>query len=697
MESNVSLKTYHHYISELNSDSLLLDTEVRYKKLMYIIRVADEYYYKLDNPLLSDSEYDTYFSELKKIETEHPEWISSHSPTQKIFNAKRTELNQVRHMVPMLSLENSYNANDLIEWDKKNKAALGHSNFTYTIEPKYDGAGISLVYSDNLLTIAATRGDGVSGEDISHNVSAIPSIPVTIQNSDGITFEVRGEVVIKKDDFLKVNSERQAEGLNVFANPRNAASGSLRMLNPQETKKRKLHAILYHISYIQSEQYQQWQESHYATIKQLHELGFVTPYHEMKVCKDIHEVIEYSQQIEAQRDSLPYEIDGMVVKINETNYQDDLGQTTHHPRWAMAIKFKAKQATSILENVEFQVGRTGTITPVAKIKPVALGGVTISSISLFNEENILLKDIQLNDTVLIERAGDVIPYIVKSIPELRSENAKPIVFPSECPVCSHQLHKSQDEAVWRCQNPNCEAQIIERIKHFVSKDAMDIRSLGEANIKRFYELGFIKSIADIYRLPYDKISELEKFGVKSVENLQKAIENSKTQNLHRIIFAFGIRHVGETMAKTIERHIKSHLYEVSSWSIEEMLSLEDVGPKVAQSIYDFFHNEDNLRLLEELKSLGVIFDKKVDIAQEGSQKFSGKTFLVTGTLENFKRSEIESMIESNGGKILSGVSAKLNYLIVGADAGSKLEKAKKLGTVKLLSESDIITMIQEGE
>lgn len=695
MSNNLQLAQFKSYIADLSSGKIAFDHKA-YNQLLYVLITADAYYYKYDNPLLSDVEYDNFFSQLKALEVANPDWVTPQSPTQRIFNSKRSELSSVTHMVPMLSLSNSYNAEDLIEWDKRNRESLGHNAFTYTIEPKYDGAGISCVYTDNILQVASTRGDGVTGEDITLNAFAIPSIPSTIHQGDNITFEVRGEVVIKKSDFKKVNEDRLNENLNPFANPRNAASGSLRMLDPLEVKKRNLHVIMYHVSYTQADSQQDWERSHLATLQQLNEWGFNTPIKEIKLCQNIQEVIDYSAHIESIRDNLPYEIDGMVVKVNEAIHQDSLGQTSHHPRWAMAIKFKARQATSTLLNVEFQVGRTGSITPVAKIQPVSVGGVTISSISLFNEENILQKDIRINDTVLIERAGDVIPYVVKSIKELRPENTEVIEFPKECPVCDHPLFRPEGEAAWRCVNMNCRAQVIERLRHFVSKDAMDIRSLGESNIKRFYELGLLTRIIDIYELPFDKISQLDKFGEKSVINLKEAIEKSKSQPLHRVIFALGIRHVGETMAKNIERAINHSIYEVKDWSIDDMLKLEDVGPKVAQSIYNFFQDYENIALLQALEERGVQLTKKDEpLTSEGELILSGLTFLITGTLANYKRSQLEEKIESKGGKILSGVSSKLNYLVVGKDAGSKLEKAKKLNTIKIISEEDIIAMLGE--
>ena len=381
----------------------------------------------------------------------------------------------------------------------------------------------------------------------------------------------------------------------------------------------------------------------------------------------------------------------MVIKVNDFELQDRMGMTSHHPRWAMAFKFKARQATSKLLRVEYQVGRTGNIGPVAKLEPVAIGGVTVSSVSLFNEDVIREKDLRIGDTVLVERAGDVIPYIVKSLHELRTGKEQPIKFPSTCPACGTELYRAEEEAAWRCTNINCSAQVLERLMHFASKDAMDIRGLGEANIRKFYELGLLRSIPQIYQLDFDAIAQLEGFGKKSIDNLKTAIENSKAQPLHRLIFALGIRFVGETMAKTLA-HAVSHLSDLQKFDEEALQNLEDVGPKVAGSIVQFFNNKDNITMLKELETLGLTLrnDQK-QYASSGN--LQGLTFLFTGTLPTLKRSDAEAMVEKNGGQILGGVSAKLNYLVVGEDAGSKLDKAKKLNTVKIISEKEFLNMI----
>ena len=409
------------------------------------------------------------------------------------------------------------------------------------------------------------------------------------------------------------------------------------------------------------------------------------------MCNGINDVVKYCTEFEAKRDDLPYEIDGMVVKVNNIALQEKLGMTSHHPRWAIAYKFKARQATTKLIGIEFQVGRTGAVTPVAKLEPVAIGGVTVSSISVHNEEYINEKDLRIGDSVLIERAGDVLPQIVKSLPDVRKGTEHKIVFPNSCPVCHTKLFKEEEEAVWRCVNIDCPAQVVERIIHFVSKDAMDIRGLGDANVRKFYDLKLLQDIPGVYSLDFKKIGELEGFGKRSIDNLQSAIEASKKQPLHRLIYALGIRFVGETTAKTLAQAVKN-LLDIKNFTIEELLLLEDVGPKVAGSIHHFFSNKQNIEMLHELEKLGIQFsNEKKQLSTTGN--LSGQTFLFTGTLPTLKRSEAEAMVEEQGGQIVSGVSAKLNYLVVGEDAGSKLDKAKKMNTVKIISEEEFLKMI----
>ncbi len=672
----------------------------RIDRLRAVINYNDWKYYVQDNPVLADAEYDALFRQLKEIEAAHPDLVTADSPTQRIALGLSEQFTSVAHLVPMLSLDNSYNADDLREWDRRCREGAKENSIVYTVEPKYDGAGISLYYEDDRLVRGATRGDGIMGEDITVNIKQIKSIPLSapLSKKQIQSLEIRGEVLIQKETFKKYNEQRIAEGLAPLANPRNAASGTLRILDPREVAKRGLSAILYNVSYhttVDDQPDPEVLSTHYGTLEWLYSIGFNSPVKNMKLCKNIDEVIDYCLQFEQQRDDLPYEIDGMVIKVNSLDIQDRLGMTTHHPRWAIAFKFKARQATTKLERVEFQVGRTGIIAPVAKVAPVHIGGVTVTSISLFNEDVIREKDLKIGDTVLVERAGDVVPYIVKSSPELRTGTEQDIVFPKECPICSEEIVKAEGDAAWRCVNINCPAQVVERIMHFASKDAMDIRNLGEANIRRFYELGLLKDIAGIYNLDFDKVRQLEKFGEKSVVNLQSAIEKSKQQPLNRVIYGLGIRYVGETTAKTLA-HAVAHLKDFTTWTVDDFCTLEDIGPKVASSTYQFFQEEENIHLLDQLEAMGLTLashHKKAAGNEDGT--LSGKTFLFTGTLSHFKRNDAEAMVEERGGKLLSGVSSKLDYLVVGTDAGSKLEKAKKLGTVKILTEQEFLELVKE--
>ena len=677
------------------------------------VLVFHEYrYYILNDPLLTDSEYDILYKALEKLESENPKSVTPDSPTQRVARELTKSFPTVNHLVPMLSLENSYNAEDLVDWDRKVRELTGLNTVEYCVEPKFDGASISLIYENDLLARGATRGDGVQGDEITTNIKQIRSVPLSAAFSRyGIEqVEIRGEALINKENFKKYNQQLAEQQLAPLANPRNAAAGSLRIKDPREVSRRNLEVFLYHISYYSSTENLDIDKGEMAGADQAHaarsrkaplthsdslemlwDLGFRSPKKEKKVFKSIQSVIEYCLDFESGRDHLPYEIDGMVIKVNEFALQDKMGMTTHHPRWAIAFKFKARQATSKLLKVEFQVGRTGSITPVAKIEPVPIGGVTVGSVSLFNEDVVRQKDLRIGDTVLVERAGDVIPYIVKPLAELRSGKEKKIVFPTHCPACGDELVRVPDEAVLRCVNINCPAQVVERIIHFVSKDAMDIRSFGAANVLKFYELGFLKDVPGIYQLPFDRIAELEGFGEKSITNLRTAIEDSKKQPLHRVIYALGIRYVGETTAKTLSKAVK-YLLDFKDFSLEELQALEDVGPKVAGSIYQFFENRDNIKMLAKLESLGLNFRSSRSERSSGGS-LADQNFLFTGSLNELKRSEAEAMVEAQGGKILSGVSSKLNYLVVGEEAGSKLEKAKKIPSIKILSEKEFLRFI----
>jgi DNA ligase (NAD+) len=666
--------------------------------LRKVLRFHEYRYYILNDPMVSDSEYDQLYKKLEKFEKENPLIITSDSPTQRVGSSLNADFVTVPHLVSMLSLENSYNAEDLIDWDNRLKTLTDNQKITFSAEPKYDGASISLIFENNLLVRGATRGDGTAGDDITANIRQIGSIPLSAKFSNyGIKkIEIRGEVLLNKENFKKYNEALAEEGLAPLANPRNAAAGSLRMKDPASVRKRKLEAILYHVSFIELnekglEKYPDILNTHSGILQMLSECGFKTPVKEKKLFNNIEEVVHFCDEFENKRDELPYEIDGIVVKVNEIEIQQQVGSTTHHPRWAIAYKFKARQATSKLLNVEFQVGRTGSITPVAKIEPVHIGGVTVTSVSLFNEGFIEEKDLRLGDTVIVERAGDVIPYIVKPLSELRTGDEQKIIFPTHCPVCGDALVKPEGEAVWRCVNINCPAQVVERIIHLVSKDAMDIKTFGEASVRKFYELGLISDIPSVYSIDFEKIASLEGFKQKSVDNLRSAIENSKKQNLNRLIYGLGIRYVGETTAKTLSKSVDT-IFDLTKFSSEDLQELQDIGTKVAESVFDFFHNEDNIKMLEELADKGL--NTKGDKAEPVTGKLSGYTFLFTGTLPTLKRNAAEKLAEENGGKLLSSVSANLNYLVSGESAGSKLAKAQKIKSVKIISEEDFLNLIQ---
>ena len=663
--------------------------------LREVLRFHEYRYYIMDDPLIADVEYDQLYKTLEALEEENPDLITQDSPTQRVGKSLTKDFPTVQHLVPMLSLQNSYNSDDLIDFDRKARELTRQEEIEYCVEPKFDGASISLVYEDDRLVRGATRGDGVRGDDITPNIRQIRTIPLMAAFSEhGLqTVEIRGEVLINKNNFKKFNEALIAQSAAPLANPRNAASGTLRIKDPLEVSRRKLEAFTYHISYYTLSGKDGEPQKHSETLELLWELGFRSPDKEKKVFKGIQAVIDYCNAFEVQRDDLPYEIDGMVIKVNDFKLQDKMGMTTHHPRWAIAYKFKARQATSKLLRVEYQVGRTGNIGPVAKIEPVHIGGVTVGSISLFNEDNIKDKDIRIGDTVLVERAGDVIPYIVKAMHELRTGDEQPIVFPTNCPACGDELYRAEEEAAWRCTNINCSAQVLERLMHFASKDAMDIRGLGEANIEKFYKLGLLKTIPEIYTLDFEQIGTLEGFGKKSIDNLRTAIEASKQQPLHRLIFALGIRFVGETTAKTLA-HAVHHLLHLKDFTEEQLMALEDIGPKVANSVYTFFQNDDNIQILQQLESLGLQLSNNNKQHSSGGN-LEGLTFLFTGTMLHLKRSEAEELVEQNGGKIVSGVSSKLSYLVVGEDAGSKLEKAKKIASVKIISEADFLKMLEK--
>lgn len=673
-----------------------------------LLLIYHEYrYYILNDPVVSDFEYDQLYKQLEAIEEQHPEWVTSDSPTQRVSADLTEDFASVAHLTPMLSLANSYNADDLIEFDAQIKRFVNlppDTPISYAVEPKFDGSSIALVYENDKLVRAATRGNGAIGEEITANARVIRSIPLQAGFSQRgwHTVEVRGEVLIRKDMFKKMNDQRAKDDLPLFANARNTAAGGLRIKDPKEVARRGLEAFVYTLGYGVDGNGADVLSSlatHTESLDYLASLGFKVPTAERTRCSNIEEVVAFCQRWQEQREAYPYEIDGMVVKVDSRELQDRCGYTSHHPRWAIAFKFQAKQATTKLLHVEYQVGKIGSITPVAKVEPVPLAGVTISSISLHNEDFITSKDLRLGDTVLIERAGDVIPYIVKAMPELRTGAETPIAFPRVCPVNTTDtpvtLVREEGEAAWRCPTCVCGAQDLERMVFHVSKDAMDIEGLGESIIRRFFELGWLRNIADIYRLDYDRIAAMEGFGPKSAANLKTSIEKAKGNPIQRLLHSLSIHHVGKKVSKLLAAEVP-HLLDLKDWTVDDFTHIKDIGPVVAENIVAFFAQPTNVQMLQQLEELGVNLQQtdedRPKIAAADAPLHS-KTILFTGALQTMSRKEAQERAENAGAKNISAVSSKLDILVVGEDAGSKLKKARELGTVQILTEEEFLKIL----
>ncbi|MFT5645411.1 MAG: DNA ligase (NAD+) [Aureispira sp.] len=685
--------------------SIEVNATQQVKELSEIIPYHEWRYYILDQPLLSDFEYDTLFKKLESLEASFPNLLHPNSPTQRVSNDLTDHFSTVEHLTPMLSLENSYNAEDLNSFDERIKKMIGteipDTGIEYCVEPKFDGGTIVLVYENDLLVRAATRGNGAQGDDITPNAKAIRTIPLKANFSKyGIQkVELRGEVLIRKDLFENINENRLKEGKQLFANTRNAATGGLRLKDPKQVMERALDAFIYQMGFatnIEGDDVLNQFENHNQQIETLAKLGFKVPVInvERTVCQDIASVSTYCDQWQAQREAYPFEIDGMVVKVNRLDLQELCGYTSHHPRWAIAFKFKAKQATTKLLDIDYQVGRTGAVTPVARLETVDLAGAKISNVSLHNADFIKEKDIRIGDTVLVERAGDVIPYIVKTMAELRDGSEKSVVYPTTCPVCSSELDRPEGEAVWRCINASCEALVVGKMIHFVSKNAMNIDGFGEAYIERFYKEGMLHSLADIYRLDYKTIAFFEGFGNRSAEKLQVAIEQTKNNPAHRLLFALGIRHIGRTNSKILMAEA-AKVQDLANWSLEQLCELRDIGPIVAQQVVDVFSRPETIALLDEFEALGVNVyqlesEKKKEVALDAP--LAGKTVVFTGTLTQIKRDQAKELVANAGGKAVGSVSAKLSYLVAGEKAGSKLKKAQDLG-VSILTEQEFLTLI----
>ena len=657
-------------------------------------------YYVLDSPEISDAEYDELMRELGQLEEKYPQFLTPDSPTQRVGAAPVEAFGVVEHPLPLLSLGNAFSYDELMAWYNRTTKLVAGEKFDLAGEHKIDGLAVALTYVNGQFTSGATRGDGFRGEDITQNLRTIRSIPLSVPKDAPPRFEVRGEVFLPKAGFHKLNQERAAEGLPLFANPRNAAAGSVRQLDPRITAKRPLDIYIYMLGYAEGKA---TPPTHWETMEYLKSLGFkINPYN--KLLTAINEVEEFHYAWAERREGLPYEADGIVVKVNRLDLQERLGNIGHEPRWAIAYKFPAVQGTTHLIDIGISVGRTGTLNPYAILEPVSVGGVTIKSAALHNEDDIRRKDIRIGDTVLVQRAGEVIPEVVEPIKSKRSGKEKEFsllekLFNSQkqrpaCPACGAEVVKPEGEVMYYCSNAACPAQIQERLEHFVSQGGMDIRGIGESNSALLLREGLVNNVADLYDLKNkrDQLLKLERTGEKSITNMLKAIEKSKDTPLARLIFALGIRHVGEEMAEVLAGHFGS-MNKLANASREELMSITTVGPKIADSIATFFRQKENRQIIARLRKAGVRLE---ETAQPKEQPLAGMEFVITGRLETFPREEAEARIKALGGTTKDNVTKKTTYLVVGADPGSKLAKAQELGT-NLLTEKELLRLLKKTE
>jgi DNA ligase (NAD+) len=670
------------------------DLQQKAKKLREEILGADYKYYALAQPDIDDYTYDRKMKELQALEANNPELITDDSPTQRVGGMVSNEFPSVRHEVPMLSLANSYDENDLFEFDKRIKGLIPGEKYQYACELKFDGLAVSMIYRNGVLVQGATRGDGVIGDEITNNLRTIRSVPLRLDNSSGVfkklDIEVRGEVFFNLKDFFKINEEQEAAGEKKYANPRNTAAGTLKLKDSREVAARKLNMFCYYLRHLEGSE-QRKLTSHWDNLQKLKKLRL--PVNDFtRVFDTIEEVKKFCEEIEVKRDKLPYEIDGVVVKIDSLKQQEEIGNIAKSPRWAIAYKFKAKQAVTKLNKITLQVGRVGTITPVAELEPVFLAGSTISRATLHNTDEIERKDIRENDWVKIEKGGDVIPKVVEVVKERRQKNSKPYKISAKCPVCGTAILRTEGEANYYCPNNLCPAQIQGRLEHFVARTAMDIEGLGYSIIEKFVQLGYLKDITDIYKLKIreKELKKIEGFGEKSIDNILSSIEKSKERQFDKVLFAIGIRHVGDRTARILAKKFKN-VDNLINASQEEINNVHEIGPKIAESVYNFFHKKPNLQLIEKLKKAGLKFE--TEGGGTSSNKFEGLTFVLTGTLEKYKREEAGAIIENLGGKVSSSVSKKTSYVLAGAEAGSKLDKAKELG-VKVIDEKEFEKLIK---
>lgn len=666
-----------------------MSIELKITTLREELRQHNYNYYVLDNPTISDYDFDMKLKELQALEVAHPEFYDPNSPTLRVGGEVTKNFNTVVHDYRMYSLDNSYSKEDLLDWEKRIHKILDSDDIQYTCELKYDGASICITYENGQLLRAVTRGDGIQGDEVTTNVKTIKSVPLQLRGDYPERFDIRGEIILPIEGFNKMNEERIANGEQPYMNPRNTASGSLKLQDSAETAKRPLECYLYSIKANRLPFNTQFEGLNAARA-----YGFKVPEHAVLV-NNVDEILDYVNHWETARHELPYEIDGVVIKVNGLQQQEELGYTAKAPRWAMAYKFKAEEVTTVLESISYQVGRTGAVTPVANLRPVLLGGTTVKRASLHNADQIAKLDVRLGDTVYVEKGGEIIPKITRVNEELRDPNAETINYIAHCPECDTELIRKEGEALHYCPNDEgCPPQIIGRIQHYISRKALDVEGLGGETVALLFKEGLIKTYADLYTLEVSQLVPLERMAQKSAENLVNGVQESKKVPFERVLFGLGIRYVGATVAQKLARHFKS-IDALANATKETLEGVDEIGTRIAESVIIFFANPFNKALIEDLKQHGVQLELKEEDIQLASTALENKTFLFTGKLTKFTRDDAHHMVTQHGGKLLSGVSSKLNYLVVGEKAGSKLKKAETLGTVTILDEDAFLAMISD--
>ena len=665
-----------------------MDIQNTIHKLREELNLHNYNYYVLDKPMISDYDFDLQLKQLQNLESQYPEYFDENSPTQRVGGAITKNFQTVAHEHRMYSLDNSYSKEDLIDWENRIQKVLGAVNLEYSCELKYDGASISITYKNGKLKRAVTRGDGFQGDDVTNNIKTIKSIPLQLKGNYPAEFDVRGEIILPFAGFEKMNQDLIEIGETPYSNPRNTASGSLKLQDSAEVAKRPLDCLLYFLIGNNLPF-----KSQIEGLETARNWGFKVP-KEAKLARNLSEVLEFIAYWDVHRHSLPYETDGVVVKVNSINHQEELGYTAKSPRWAIAYKFKSEQVATKLNSISYQVGRTGSITPVANLEPVQLAGTIVKRASLHNADQIEKLDIRIGDTVFVEKGGEIIPKIIAVDLSKRPENAEPTTYITHCPECNTALVRTEGEANHYCPNfYGCPPQIIGRIQHFISRKAMDIEGLGGETVALLFNNGLVHNYADLYELTVEQILPLERMAQKSAENLVKGVANSKNIPFESVLFALGIRFVGETVAKKLAKHYKN-IDALRQATLADLILVDEIGERIAQSVIDFFSNQENILSIERLKSCGVQFEIVEKINPNATDKLSGKTFVVSGVFEKFSRDDLKKAIEDNGGKVGSSISTKTDYVVAGDNMGpAKLDKANKLN-VAIISEDDLINLMK---